>query len=436
MVNSGGKRPPIAKSNLAPGEWVMFPTRNGLSGPAKTPKRNTTLSTSSFRFFFQSQTLQYTTQHSTTMTTTAQEEDDNKKEEALAEWRKKKEFRRRREQINTAEKKKDDEFLLVEGGEDHSIRDDDDSEEPSITTAAKRRKLQQETVSSTSRARRRKQQHDNKQEEPSQQQQQDKEAAAAEEQDEQQEQEPVSLLDRAAELQTTMSAAEKQAAAAELEESRILKEASQVVGTKNALQAASEVAHAITYKHPMPSTWTVPRAILQQGEQHWQAVRDEWHMVTSGDDIPPPLKRFVDMKLPQPVLNVLTEKQIHKPTPIQIQGLPVALAGRDMVGIAFTGSGKTLTFTLPLVLAALEEELNMPIIAGEGPVGIVLAPSREFGTTNLRLGARLLQLHFQNTQLPATAYTIVDWWRASGRTVANGTKNWSALCRGNTGTIA
>lgn len=44
---------------------------------------------------------------------------------------------------------------------------------------------------------------------------------------------------------------------------------------------------------------------------------------------------------------------------------------------AFTGSGKTLTFSLPLVMAALEEELRMPLDAGEGPVGIILAPSRE-----------------------------------------------------------
>ena len=60
-----------------------------------------------------------------------------------------------------------------------------------------------------------------------------------------------------------------------------------------------------------------------------------------------------------------------------MQGLPVALSGRDMIGIAFTGSGKTLTFSLPLVMAAWEEEERMPIIGGEGPVGIILSPSRE-----------------------------------------------------------
>jgi ATP-dependent RNA helicase DDX41 len=43
----------------------------------------------------------------------------------------------------------------------------------------------------------------------------------------------------------------------------------------------------------------------------------------------------------------------------------------------YSYSGKTLSFSLPLVMAALEEEARMPLVPGEGPVGIVLAPSRE-----------------------------------------------------------
>ncbi len=45
------------------------------------------------------------------------------------------------------------------------------------------------------------------------------------------------------------------------------------------------------------------------------------------------------MKFPPPILKYLEGKGIKKPTPIQIQGVPVALSGRDMIGIAFTGSG-------------------------------------------------------------------------------------------------
>ncbi|KAH8507456.1 hypothetical protein H0E87_009845 [Populus deltoides] len=70
-------------------------------------------------------------------------------------------------------------------------------------------------------------------------------------------------------------------------------------------------------------------------------------------------------------------KGIVQPTPIQVQGLPVILPGRDMIGIAFTGSGKTLVFVLPLIMIALQEEIMMSIMPGEGPVGLIVCPSRE-----------------------------------------------------------
>lgn len=46
-----------------------------------------------------------------------------------------------------------------------------------------------------------------------------------------------------------------------------------------------------------------------------------------------------------------------------------------MIGIAFTGSGKTLAFSLPLVMFALEEECKLPLIRGEGPIGMIICPS-------------------------------------------------------------
>lgn len=51
-----------------------------------------------------------------------------------------------------------------------------------------------------------------------------------------------------------------------------------------------------------------------------------------------------------------------------------------MIGIAFTGSGKTLAFCLPLIMFALEEEVRLPFVRGEGPVGVILCPSRELAS--------------------------------------------------------
>ena len=58
--------------------------------------------------------------------------------------------------------------------------------------------------------------------------------------------------------------------------------------------------------------------------------------------------------------------------------LPCSLMGRDMIGIAFTGSGKTLVFTLPLVMFCLEQEKRMPFTMGEGPYGLIVCPSVSF----------------------------------------------------------
>ena len=46
-----------------------------------------------------------------------------------------------------------------------------------------------------------------------------------------------------------------------------------------------------------------------------------------------------------------------------------------MIGISLTGSGKTLVFVLPAIILALEEEMKMPVIKGEGPFALVLLPS-------------------------------------------------------------
>ena len=83
------------------------------------------------------------------------------------------------------------------------------------------------------------------------------------------------------------------------------------------------------------------------------------------------------MRLPNSILNYLKKKKISSPTPIQLQGLPVGFSGRDMIGIAFTGSGKTLTFVLPIIMRALEWEKRLRLLEGEGPIGIIVVPSRE-----------------------------------------------------------
>ncbi|KOB68564.1 putative ATP-dependent RNA helicase abstrakt [Operophtera brumata] len=82
-------------------------------------------------------------------------------------------------------------------------------------------------------------------------------------------------------------------------------------------------------------------------------------------------------ELAKGILRGLEAKGIKEPTPIQVQGIPAVLSGRDMIGIAFTGSGKTLVFTLPIIMLCLHQEVYMPFIRNEGPYGLIICPSRE-----------------------------------------------------------
>ena len=58
---------------------------------------------------------------------------------------------------------------------------------------------------------------------------------------------------------------------------------------------------------------------------------------------------FADLGVPAPLVEVLDDQGITEPFPVQAAALPDALAGRDILGRAQTGSGKTLGFSLPLV---------------------------------------------------------------------------------------
>ncbi|PXF48227.1 DEAD-box ATP-dependent RNA helicase 35 [Gracilariopsis chorda] len=144
-----------------------------------------------------------------------------------------------------------------------------------------------------------------------------------------------------------------------------------------ALKAAAELAHGVEYTEPMKTSWQPPSYLRRAPHHHHHHIRKLHRIMVEGETPPPPCVSFREMKLPAPVLRLLAEKEINHPSPIQMQGLPVALAGRDMIGIAFTGSGKTLVFTLPLVMLVWEMELKLSFIPDEGPVGIILAPSRE-----------------------------------------------------------
>ena len=78
---------------------------------------------------------------------------------------------------------------------------------------------------------------------------------------------------------------------------------------------------------------------------------------------------FADLGLKAPILEALNDLGYEKPSPIQAECIPHLLSGRDVLGMAQTGSGKTAAFSLPL-LNNIDPDLRAPQI-------LVLAPTRE-----------------------------------------------------------
>ncbi|KAJ0076372.1 hypothetical protein Patl1_35028 [Pistacia atlantica] len=64
---------------------------------------------------------------------------------------------------------------------------------------------------------------------------------------------------------------------------------------------------------------------------------------------PPPIESFTDMCLHPSIVKDIEFHEYTRPTSIQAQAMPVALSGRDLLGCAETGSGKTAAFTIPMI---------------------------------------------------------------------------------------
>ena len=80
---------------------------------------------------------------------------------------------------------------------------------------------------------------------------------------------------------------------------------------------------------------------------------------------------FTFSNLPEPLIEALAKQNILEPTPIQKSAIPIALAGKDILGSAQTGTGKTAAFALPAIVK---------IVNNPQQHVLVLAPTREIAT--------------------------------------------------------
>ncbi|KAF4766706.1 hypothetical protein N7455_005346 [Penicillium solitum] len=114
--------------------------------------------------------------------------------------------------------------------------------------------------------------------------------------------------------------------------------------------------------------------VTARSEEDVQAFRKTKEMAIQGTNVPRPVETFDEAGFPAYVLSEVKAQGFDAPTAIQSQGWPMALSGRDVVGIAETGSGKTLSYCLPAIVHINAQPLLAP---GDGPIVLVLAPTRE-----------------------------------------------------------
>ncbi|MDO5034113.1 MAG: DEAD/DEAH box helicase [Actinomycetaceae bacterium] len=102
--------------------------------------------------------------------------------------------------------------------------------------------------------------------------------------------------------------------------------------------------------------------------------------------------KFSDLNLSAPILDAISELGFEEPTPIQAEAIPALLEGRDVVGVAQTGTGKTAAFGLPLLTLIEPEEKRVQ--------AVVLAPTRELALQS----AAALETFAKN--LPLSTVTV------------------------------
>ena len=96
-----------------------------------------------------------------------------------------------------------------------------------------------------------------------------------------------------------------------------------------------------------------------------------------GIDAPKPVQKWSQCGLGVQSLDVISKLGYDRPTSIQTQAVPAIMSGRDVIGVAKTGSGKTIAFLLPMFRHIKDQR---PLETLDGPVSLVMTPTRELAT--------------------------------------------------------
>lgn len=126
------------------------------------------------------------------------------------------------------------------------------------------------------------------------------------------------------------------------------------------------------------------KPILHMTDRDWRIFREDHEIVTKGNMCHPatgkrilPFRFWPESGLPENVLAAVRKAKYERPSGVQMQCIPLGLACKDVIGVAKTGSGKTCAFVLPMLVYILKQPPITRETAGEGPLALIMAPTRE-----------------------------------------------------------
>ncbi|KIM90655.1 hypothetical protein PILCRDRAFT_811102 [Piloderma croceum F 1598] len=134
----------------------------------------------------------------------------------------------------------------------------------------------------------------------------------------------------------------------------------------------------LTYEPFRKEFYAPPPDVAAMTDEEVELLRLELDSIKiRGVDCPRPVTKWSHFGLPANCLDVIKRLNYTAPTSIQAQAIPAIMSGRDVIGVAKTGSGKTIAFLLPLFRHIKDQR---PLEQMEGPLAIVMTPTRELAT--------------------------------------------------------
>ena len=130
----------------------------------------------------------------------------------------------------------------------------------------------------------------------------------------------------------------------------------------------------IKYIHINKNFYAEHEDIAKLSPAHLHGLARKLNVKATGFDVPKPIASFAHFGFDEAIMAEIQRLGYATPTPIQAQSVPAGLSGRDVIGIAKTGSGKTAAYIWPMISHIMDQP---ELAEGEGPIGLVVVPTKE-----------------------------------------------------------